>query len=99
VFSCSRGGSSARPRGLRDPRYVSYVLEKDRREKRERVRGKPQRWRVPGFMLFRMFVIGSVAIGASIWALYRHYSTTRPPMLVPAPSASELPAPTLEPVP
>lgn len=54
---------------------------------------------VPLALLFRMFVIGAIAIGASGWALYRYYSVPRAPMLSPSPSATELPAPELEPAP
>ncbi len=60
---------------------------------------KPEQWRIPGGILFRMFVLGSVAIAACVWAIYRHYSVPRMPMVVPAPSTTELPAPSLEPVP
>ena len=51
---------------------------------------KPARVRIPVALLIRMFVIGSVAVGASIWALWRHYTVTPMPMLVPTPSASEI---------
>lgn len=49
---------------------------------------RPQRIRVPFGALFRMFVLGSVAIGASLWALWRHYNVPRPPMLVPVVASS-----------
>jgi hypothetical protein len=37
-----------------------------------------------------MFILGSVAVIASVWAIWHHYTTPRTPMLVPAPSASEI---------
>ena len=49
---------------------------------------KPERPSVPFHMAIRMFLIGSVAVAGAIWALYRHYSMPRAPMLVPVPSAS-----------
>lgn len=58
---------------------------------------------IPFAMLFRMFVIGAVAVVASAYAIYRYYTVPRPPMFVPvtpspsaAPAATELPAPELE---
>jgi len=78
------------------------VLTKQKREKRERALKKPEQWRIPGALLFRMFILGSVAIVACIWALYRHYSVPRMPMVVPIASSAvsgELPAPPLETVP
>ena len=53
--------------------------------------------RVPFALLFRMFVIGSVAVVASIYGVYRYYFVPRTPMLAPTPSATEIPAPELEP--
>jgi len=50
----------------------------------------PQRPKVPVRVLFRMFVLGSVAVVASVWALWRHYTAPRVPMLAPAPAASEI---------
>lgn len=50
---------------------------------------KPARVRVPVAVLLRMFVLGGVAIVATIWAIWRHYTVPRMPMLEPVPSASE----------
>lgn len=61
----------------------------------------PTSTRIPFSVLFRMFVIGAVAVVASSYALYRYYFVPRPPMVVPAPAApaaTELPAPELEPI-
>jgi hypothetical protein len=57
-----------------------------------RTPARPERWRIPPIMLIRMFVIGSVAVIACIWAIWRHYAVPRPPLLVPtpAPSATEI---------
>jgi hypothetical protein len=53
--------------------------------------------RVPVAHLFRMFVLGSVAIVASIWGIYRYYFVPRTPMLAPSAAPTEIPAPELEP--
>ena len=52
--------------------------------------------RVP-IPVFRMFVLASVAVVASVYALVRFYTYTRPPMLVPVVEgdAGEMPAPDL----
>jgi hypothetical protein len=44
--------------------------------------------RIPFGVLFRMFVLGSIAIVASSYAIYRHYYVTRPSMLMPRPTAT-----------
>ena len=49
---------------------------------------RPTRWRIPFAMMIRMFFIGSVAVIACIWAIWRHYSTTRPSMLQSVPRSS-----------
>lgn len=64
---------------------------------------------MPFEVLFRTFVIGSIAVGASGYALYRHYYVPRPSMLepvspaasvAPEPASSELvPAPSVVPLP
>jgi hypothetical protein len=56
-------------------------------------RPQPQRVRYPVAVLVRMFVIGSVAVIAACWALWRYYTVPHTPMVVPvapAPSASEI---------
>lgn len=53
-----------------------------------RVLPVPTRPRIPVMILFRMFVIGSVAIVACIWAIWRHYMVPRVPLVVPAPPAA-----------
>lgn len=68
-----------------------------------------ERPRMPFAILLRMFVVGSVAVIASGYGIYRHYYIPRPSMLMPVPSAttpapepssSELiPVPELVPVP
>jgi RsiW-degrading membrane proteinase PrsW (M82 family) len=52
---------------------------------------------VPVAVLVRMFLVGSIAVGASVWAIHRYYFVPRPSMLAPVPAATELPAPELEP--
>lgn len=49
---------------------------------------RPERPRIPPALLIRMFVVGSIAVVASVWALWRHYTVPRMPMLVPVPSAT-----------
>lgn len=51
---------------------------------------RPQRVRYPVGVLFRMFVLGSVAVIGSLYALWRHYNVPPAPMLVPAPAATEI---------
>jgi hypothetical protein len=49
---------------------------------------KPERPSVPVYMALRMFLLGSVAVAAAVYAIWRHYSVPPTPMLVPVPSAS-----------
>lgn len=58
---------------------------------------RPERPRIPVALLFRMFVIGTVAVAAASYGIYRYYFVPRAPMLVPAPSSTEIPAPELSP--
>lgn len=67
-----------------------------------------ERPRMPLTLMLRMFLLGSVAVVASGYAVYRYYFVPRTPMMQPAtpdaatpePSSSEwLPAPELVPVP
>jgi hypothetical protein len=37
-----------------------------------------------------MFVIGSVAVIAAIWALWRHYTVPHVPMVRPVPAPTEI---------
>ena len=46
-----------------------------------------ERPRMPLSILFRVFLVGSVAICAASYAIYRHYYVPRPSMLQPVPSA------------
>jgi hypothetical protein len=62
-----------------------------------------ERPRMPLAVLVRVFVIGSIAIGASGYAIYRHYYVPRPSMLMPAPppepaSSDLVPVPEIVPV-
>ncbi|MBX3213856.1 MAG: hypothetical protein KF850_17590 [Labilithrix sp.] len=59
----------------------------------------PQRIRYPVAVLVRMFVLGSVAVLAAVWAIWRQYTVPRMPMVVPvapAPAASEIEIDTAE---
>jgi hypothetical protein len=49
---------------------------------------KPELPTVPFNMAIRMFLIGSIAVAGTVYAIWRHYSVPRTPMLVPVPSAS-----------
>ncbi len=53
--------------------------------------------RMPFAVLVRMFLIGSISVAATGYAIYRHYYVARPSMLMPVPSSTELPAPELLP--
>lgn len=66
------------------------TVEKRSKRKTSRVDlGKPvEHPRIPYGVLFRMFVLGSVAIVASTYAIYRHYYVMRPSMLMPRPTAT-----------
>ena len=50
----------------------------------------PQRPTIPFGALLRMFLIGSIAVVASIYAVYRYYTVPYQKMLVPKPAASEI---------
>jgi hypothetical protein len=59
--------------------------------------------RVPPAAVVKMFLLASVSVAASGWALFRYYTYPRPPMVVPAVAvvdagadAAEIPAPDLE---
>lgn len=89
------------------------VATSSKRKKHAKQKGidltKPvERPRMPFALLFRMFVLGSIAVGASVYAIYRHYYVARPSMLMPRPSATTdepelppgfVPVPDLVPVP
>lgn len=49
---------------------------------------RPQRIPTPIVPLFRMFVLGSVAVIACAWAIWRYYTAPPMPMLRPVPSTS-----------
>lgn len=49
---------------------------------------RPQRISAPIATLLRMFLLGSVAVAASIWAIWRYYTVPLAPMVVPVPSVS-----------
>jgi hypothetical protein len=46
-----------------------------------------ERPRMPLMVLLRAFVLGSVAVTASIYAIWRHYSVPRPSMRMAIPAA------------
>lgn len=63
-----------------------------KKDKKKKVTARrAERPSIPLHMVIRMFLIGAVAVIGSIYALWRHYSVPRTPMLVPAPSSSEVP--------
>ncbi|MDB4938370.1 MAG: hypothetical protein JWP87_5342 [Labilithrix sp.] len=89
---------------LGSPSSGHAVMQK-RKKKRSLDLTKPvERPKMPFGILLRMFVIGSLAVGASGYAIYRHYCVPRPSMLRPAPPPEPLPSgfvpvPELVPVP
>ena len=88
----SRPSRAVRTAFAHPPRHGSGRKNKGRAPKR--VEGRPP---IPAALVFRVFVIGAVSIVAASYAIYRHYYVPRPSMLVPVPSATELPAPEIEP--
>jgi hypothetical protein len=52
-----------------------------------------ERPRMPLSVIFRVFLIGSIAVGASGYAIYRYYWVPRPSMLMPVPPATAEPDP------
>ena len=52
---------------------------------------------MPLALIFRVFVLGSVSVVAAGYGIYRYYfERNTVPMVVPAPSATEVEAPDLE---
>jgi hypothetical protein len=82
--------AAGRRRGHLRATLASVAVEKSSKRRTKRVDlAKPvEHPRIPYGVLFRMFVLGSVAIGASTYAIYRHYYVTRPSMLMPRPTAT-----------
>lgn len=79
-------------------------MQKRRMKKRLDLARPVERPRMPIGVLLRVFVLGSVAIGASGYALYRHYFVPRPSMIAPAPAPDPagsdlMPAPEVIPLP
>lgn len=62
-----------------------------KKRKKPGITAKPERPTIPLAMAIRMFLIGAVAVAGAAYAIWRHYSVPRPPMLVPAPPSSEIP--------
>lgn len=62
-----------------------------------RPRPRPQRIQVPVVVLVRVFLLGSVAVIGALWALWRHCTMPRAPMVVPvtAPAPTEIEIETL----
>jgi hypothetical protein len=63
-------------------------------EKRRDVRPLP---RVPPLALVRVFLLAAAAVGACLWAIARYYA--RPTAPAPPPATTEIPAPSVIPVP
>jgi hypothetical protein len=64
-------------------------------KKKRRLQNLP---RLPPAPVVRMFLLAAVAVVGCVWALLRFYAHPHRPMLVPAPSSSEAPAPELVPM-
>jgi len=55
---------------------------------------------VPRFPPLTLLLLAIASVAASAWALVHYYTAgPRPPMLVPAPAPTEIPAPSVIPVP
>jgi len=52
--------------------------------------------RVPPFALIKVFLLAAAAVGVSAWAVAHYYARAHQP--IPAPAATEIPAPSLVPV-
>lgn len=50
----------------------------------------PAQPRMPLVVLIRAFLLGSVAVVACIWAIWRHYYAPPPSLLVPRPAPTEI---------
>lgn len=84
-------------------------MKKAKRRKNLDLTKPVERPRMPISVFARMFLLGSVAIFASGYAIYRHYWVARPSMLMPVPAEAApapdpagsdlLPVPELVPVP
>ena len=72
--------------------WFDCVLGKKKRTITEGAMGRPQpqRIRYPLAVLFRMFVLGSVAVIAASYAIWRHYTVPPTPMLRPTPAPTEI---------
>ena len=79
----------------RSAKVVGARVKKRTKKTKSLDLAKPvERPRMPFAVIFRVFVIGSIAVGASSYALYRHYYVPRPSMLQPLPPAgAAAPAP------
>jgi hypothetical protein len=89
----------ARPARVRATLSSVAVEKSSKRRKPGLDLTKPvERPRIPYGVLFRMFVLGSVAVCASLYAIYRHYGVPRPSMLMPRTIATAT-AEDLEPLP
>ncbi len=53
----------------------------------------PKLVQLPRLPPLRVLVLAAAAIVATVWAIVHHYTRPHPPMLVPVPAASEIPAP------
>jgi len=51
--------------------------------KKQKRPGKPERPAIPLPMAIRMFFLGSLAVAAAAWAIWRYYWVPRTPMLAP----------------
>src|SRR5262249_40575429 len=77
---CRRGwaiDAVARQRAATRRAMVGTIVIGNKKRKitdERRLPSQPERIKVPVVVLFRMFVIGSVAVVASIWALWRYYN-------------------------
>jgi hypothetical protein len=82
----ARGGGHAKV-------VVSLVKKRVKKRKNLDLTKPVERPRMPFGVIFRVFLIGSVAVGASGYAIYRHYFVPRPSMLVPVPPTTSEPDP------
>jgi hypothetical protein len=63
--------------------FSSVLNRRDNKRWGLGLREPPRRIEVPVVVLLRMFALGMVAVLAACWALWRHYTLPKAPMVVP----------------
>ncbi len=64
--------------------FEAVLSRRDKKKRGVGLREPPRRIEVPVVVLLRMFALGMVAVLAACWALWRHYTVPKMPLVVPA---------------